>query len=274
MSWQSLYIRFDGRHVAVHSDVPELLAGVERVFAPMLAPAGAEAVGWVEVGRPGAKYQLRANGEAVREDKSLGSTLHWIGYQVVLRLMQARSDLIWLHASAAACPSGAVLIAGPAGRGKSTLVTALCARGWTYLSDDILPLDPQSDKVMPFPQTPMVRRHAKEEVPGDRIHEMKKTRFALGPGTVCREAVPVAGLVFPVYEPPSSTRITPCSSATAALLLLQNCLNFQTHGERAVHYFCELVKRLPTFQLSFQDGGRAAELISLAVEAEIAQAIA
>ena len=50
---------------------------------------------------------------------------------------------MWLHAGAAAYRSGSVMILGPWGRGKSTLVTSLYANGWTYLSDDVVPSGPE-----------------------------------------------------------------------------------------------------------------------------------
>ena len=42
-----------------------------------------------------------------------------------------------LHAAACASPRGAVLLAGSSGRGKSTLLAALLARGHRMLADDV-----------------------------------------------------------------------------------------------------------------------------------------
>jgi hypothetical protein len=46
-----------------------------------------------------------------------------------------------LHAAAVAGPSGAVLLAGDSGAGKSALLAALVARGWPMLTDDLAMVD-------------------------------------------------------------------------------------------------------------------------------------
>ena len=40
----------------------------------------------------------------------------------------------------------------PGGRGKSALSTSLLGLGWKYLSDDIVPFDPATLAVHPFPK--------------------------------------------------------------------------------------------------------------------------
>ena len=73
-------------------------------------------------------------------------------------------------------------------------------------------------------------------------------------------------MVFPVYRRGCHTELLPCSPATAALELLQNCLNFPSHREAAVRYICDLVRKVPAFRLSYSDGSLAAELIAQAHE--------
>lgn len=55
-------------------------------------------------------------------------------------LLQARG-LELLHASAVRCPSGVVLFCGTSGTGKSTLASALAARGYEPWSDDMAALE-------------------------------------------------------------------------------------------------------------------------------------
>jgi hypothetical protein len=264
-----LYVAFDGRQVAVHSNLPEIRAEVERIFERLLDPEAGNIVARLEVRQEGGKYRLQESGE-VAEQESLEAMVHALDHGVVLHLIKARSDLLWLHASAAAWQGKGVLIAGAAGRGKSTLVTQLCARGWTYLSDDVVPLDPRSNQAKPFPRAPMVRVNDGEEFPGDRVYEIAKTAVLLQAEAVCRTPVPIVALVFPAYDGRSATRIAPCPPAAAALEMLQNCLNFPIHREIAVRYLCDMVKRLPAFQLSFNQGDVAAALIAQAVEEGLA----
>ena len=66
------------------------------------------------------KYNVSGITEACIEYGSLADTVERLRHEVVLRLIQARSDLMWLHAGAAAYRCSSVMILGSWGRGKST----------------------------------------------------------------------------------------------------------------------------------------------------------
>ena len=266
MNRQTLHVGFGGSKVAVYSDAPEVLAGLKRIFREMLESEPTRTVERLEVQRRDGKYNVWGITEAYIEYGSLADTVERLRYEVVLRLIQARSDLIWLHAGAAAYRGSSVIILGPWGRGKSTLVTSLYANGWSYLSDDVVALDPNSGRAFPFPLTPMVREDPGEELPLERLSELRKTVVLLLPKRISRDPVPIRTVVFPVYRRGCHTELLPCSPATAALELLQNCLNFPSHREAAVRYVCDLVRKVPAFRLSYSDGRLAAELIAEAHE--------
>ena len=266
MKGQTLQVGFGGSKVAVYSDAPEVLAGLRRIFREMLESEPTRTVERLEVQWRDGKYNVSGITEASIECDSLANTVERLRYEVVLRLIQARSDLLWLHAGAAAYRCSSVMILGAWGRGKSTLVTSLYANGWTYLSDDVIPLDPNSGRAFPFPLTPMVREDPGQELPLEHLSEVRKRVVLLRPERVCRDPVPIRTVVFPVYRRGCHTELLPCSPATAALELLQNCLNFPSHREAAVQYVCDLVRKVPAFRLPYSDGRLAAELIAQAHE--------
>jgi hypothetical protein len=135
---------------------------------------------------------------------------------------------------------------GAWGHGKSTLVTSLYAQGWTYLSDDVVPLDPNSDRITPFPQTPRVRDNRGQEMPRDHLRGQEKVEIALNPERVCRQALPVSAFIFPQYALDTPSDLIPCSPATATLELLQHCINFARHRETAVRYLADLTTCRPS----------------------------
>jgi hypothetical protein len=263
---RTLHVGFGGSKVAVSSDSPEVLAGLKRIFREMLESEPTRTVERLEVRWRVGKYNVSGIAEGCIEYGSLADTVERLRYEVVLRLIQARSDLLWLHAGAAASRCSSVMILGSWGRGKSTLVTSLYANGWTYLSDDVVPLDPNSGRAFPFPLTPRVREDPGQELPLERLSELRKTVVHLLPERVCRDPVPISAVVFPVYRRGCPTELLPCSPATAALELLQNCMNFPSHREAAVRYLCDLVRKVPAFRLSYSDGRLAAQLIAQAHE--------
>lgn len=248
---QTLYITFAGQQVVVQSNAAEVLAGLERNFRRMLAPEPTTPVGRLEVWHKDGLYHLAGNGATRLVDRSLANILGHLGRQVILSLIQSRPDLLWLHAGAVAGQERAMIISAPSGRGKSTLVSGLCGQGWTYLADDIVPLDPARGRIMPFLQTPMVRRGPSREMSRHCPGKLKKTEVNLEPKSISWDSVPVGALVFPSYSANSSKGLIPCSPARATLELLANSLNFVDHREAAVRYFSKLVKDVPAFYLSF-----------------------
>ena len=71
--------------------------------------------------------------------------------EVALAAYQARDNLMVFHAAAVASGDSCVVLPGAGGSGKSTLTTALLDRGFTYLSDDMVPIDRKSHMAVPMP---------------------------------------------------------------------------------------------------------------------------
>ncbi|MFV0307628.1 MAG: hypothetical protein ACK5OX_07780 [Desertimonas sp.] len=65
---------------------------------------------------------------------------------------EAARRRIVLHAGAVAAGDDAVVIVGPSGAGKSTLVAGLVRDGLSYLTDELVVIDPGSFEVAPYPK--------------------------------------------------------------------------------------------------------------------------
>ncbi len=264
---RAFLIAFSDRGVVVHSDDPDVIGALERIFSMMRASACAgRTVGDLEVGREGGRYAVRGVAGVTLEDGTLADAMRCVRSSVVQLLMDARPELLWFHAGAAALRGQAVLFPGPAGGGKSTLVTSLCARGWSYLSDEIAPLDPGSHTVLPFLQAPAVREDPGRDMPPEWVGMASKERVPLRADVVCREPTPIAAVVRPSYRRDARAELVVSSHATSALHLLEQCGNLAGHREGAVSYVCALVQRVPCFSLSFSDGEAGAEVVARELE--------
>jgi len=259
---KTLYVAFNGRQVAVNSNVPDVIELVEHGFSEMLEPEPTRIIGKLEVFRVGEEYHLAGmNNMVIDEYRSLEDILEWFAKEVIHYLIQASPDLLWLHAGAAAYQDNAVIFPGAWGRGKSTLVTSLCEEGWTYLSDDIVPIDMNSGRVIPFHRTPTVRKNSGQEMPSHRLGELQKIEIKLNQGSLCQKPAQIVAILFPIYDHGSSARIAPQSPANAALELLACFMNYENHGAGAVRYVCSLVEQFHASRLYYGNGKSAAELI-------------
>lgn len=66
-------------------------------------------------------------------------------------------EFVPLHAGAVTRGGVTLLLPGPAGAGKTTLTTLMIMRGWSYMSDDLVPIDERSLRAHPFPKPLNVR---------------------------------------------------------------------------------------------------------------------
>ncbi|MBN1993730.1 MAG: hypothetical protein JW953_13595 [Anaerolineae bacterium] len=255
-----LHITFGQHRVTVQSESPEVLAGVERRFGQMLNSGSGREAGRLEVWPEGQLYALAGPRQPKTERGELPAILRSLEYQAVMLLVEARPDLLWLHAAAAANAGGGVLFLGPWGHGKSTLAACLYAQGWAFLADDIIPLEPRLDRLFPFPQTPGLRRGG-PTISRQILRHLPKADAPLRPEGVCRQAAPVRALIFPRYQADAPARLEPCSPAKATLGLLQQCVNFAAHRGAAVRYLGRLAAQQPAFHLTFSDAQSAAALV-------------
>lgn len=251
MSLPPLYVTFGQHQVEIVTAIPDIHATLTLWFAAMLELQPSCIIKRVQITPTGDGYFMQAGEtvqETIREELWL---LQAVKYEVVTGLIAARSDLLWFHAGAVVNDQGAIVVAGPGGSGKSTLVTHLYNQGWDYLSDDVIPLDLTTGKILPFPQTPRVRQNTGELVPSDRLAEVPKVEVILERDRVCWEAVEVRAIVFAKYDPDTSAQISPCSPGTSALELLRNCINFSDHKQVAMQQVSELSRQVLVFQANF-----------------------
>jgi hypothetical protein len=258
-------IGFGGRQVVVESDEGPLLVAVRAPFRALEAPAPDPDAPHLLVSRRPDGYVVTGGREGISRLGSLEETLVSVRYEVVRQLIEARSDLLWLHAGAVARGGRALLIVGPGGVGKSTLATALLDRGFRYLGDDVAPIDLGTGRVVPFPTAPTVWRHPGRWVVPEAVTALPRADVRVTPRSVARAPVGVAALVFPRYVAAGPSAVERCAPGEAALTLLQQSLNFPSHRETAVRWACQLAAGRPAFRLAYADVGRAVELLTTSV---------
>ena len=263
-SSDTLGIGFDGQQVVVHSPCPEVLAGVARTYGAMLVSPTSSALGRLSVTRQNGTYHVGGKCGGGTGAGPLDAVLRAVRYHVALHFIEARPDLLWLHAGGVARRGRAVLVPAPGGQGKSTLVTRLCGRGWTYLGDDVVSLDPAMGMAYAFPQMPAVREDPARDVAPEDVPALPKVDVPLDPASVCRRPTPIGTVVLPVYRRHGSTELVRCGPAEAALAILASTLNFPRHREAAVRAVARLVERVRLFQLTYATADAAAELIARA----------
>jgi hypothetical protein len=134
----------------VECDHPEVRDELGRWAAPLRAETGGEALRIrLRARGPGAPYlEVAGKRRAHGAPEDLVPALEGLVYD---RLLRPERGLAVLHAAVAARGRRAVLFLGDSGAGKSVLSLRLARRGWTYLSDDLAPVD-GSGRVLAVPR--------------------------------------------------------------------------------------------------------------------------
>jgi hypothetical protein len=172
------------------------------------------------------------------------------------------ADRLALHAAVLAWDRRALVFPAGSQAGKSTLALALLADGWTYLSDDVAPLDPAAWEVAPFPRLlhlrpptlallPAASPHVRIVSAACRDDEGHSVVLAAPLAPPARsERYPVAAVIFPRYLPAEPAGLARLPAGVAAVRLLQHTLNGGTLGTEAFRWAIDLARRVPAYALT------------------------
>ena len=138
-----LFAGFNGRQVEIDCGSDRLAFQVRLRLNHLLAAAdpGASAALRLTLSEPAASYVELRDSTGRYVAGSLEHVLYFVRKWTTADFAAAHPHLLWLHAGAAAKDGAVVLLAGPTGAGKSTLVVRLLERGWRLFGDDVVPVD-------------------------------------------------------------------------------------------------------------------------------------
>jgi len=135
----------------------------------------------------------------------------------------ARDHLV-LHAGAVARGDATVVVAGPSGRGKSTLTAALVQHGFDYLTDEVVALDPSTGAVRTYPKPLDLDARALDLLGLDDLDAGASNRKAkVDPARLGRSRSEDGHLTLLVLlADPGATAAEPLTAAQALVELLTN----------------------------------------------------
>lgn len=204
--WESFVVETDGPEAAIVCDV----SGDAREWRLSYTPTRIVLSNWPV------------------EGKGLWQLMLILRYALVSRARFERRDLHTVHGACVASPEGGLLFPGRNGTGKTSLALSFLRTGYSYLTDDVCPIDLGSLSVTPFPK-PLGIRNASgwaqlkalwsppEWVPTPRgAWLLPATSFPIS-----HDPVPVRSVVFPRFEAewPGPPELETLSAGRAAAML-------------------------------------------------------
>jgi hypothetical protein len=211
--------------VEIDTDREEIEALLTRLWDPFLTTAPGAVDASFRVGHGGGQMAL-AEGDLEIPHDDVWAMVDAMRYRI-LEIVEARlAGYVTLHAAAVARDDRLLLLAGESGAGKTTLTLALLRDGWTYLSDDVAPIDVSTGEVAPFPKPLGVKEPSAWEGVAAAFRDLPAAPrpvrgFLVPPATFSIGTEPLAPnlLVFPRFrrgDPLVVEELTPAKAAALA----------------------------------------------------------
>jgi HprK-related kinase A len=177
-----------------------------------------------------------------------------------------------LHASAVERDGRVLVMTGQSGSGKSTLSALLGSRGWRFLGDEFVLLDPESGEPVPFPRLISLKNSAIAAMQAEQPDGRFGPLLAGTPKGDIRHMVPPADaiarmgqggvpalLLFPRYGYPGAVREV--APGETFMRLTQASTNYVALGEAGFTSLTSFVKSVPSRAIDYQSGDEAIALV-------------
>ncbi|KQT31875.1 serine kinase [Sphingomonas sp. Leaf412] len=177
-----------------------------------------------------------------------------------------------LHAAAVERDGRCVILTGESGAGKSTLATLLMARGWRFMGDEFVLIDPATGTASPFPRAISLKNesvaHVARAMPDARLGPLlsdtpKGTIRHLAPDARAIAAMDVpaapALLLFPRFG--AARDVRGVDRGEAFVRLTQASTNYTMLGEAGFDALARLVTDVPAVAIDYPDGDTGVALV-------------
>lgn len=241
------------------------------MFGALSASAAREEMPLIDLGRISRgggphRWLIERPGKGARTVAGSAQLLYEVDKDLTVALQYARPDLLFLHAAVLELDGRCLALCGPSGAGKSTTTFALLNHGFSYLSDELAPIDVARGVVHPYahalclksaPPLPYRLPSAAINV-GATLH----VPVAALPGRRTLQPAPLAALVFLGSRGSlRATPLTPLSAASASARVLSCTLNALAHPHAGLDAAVAIASGVPAFELDAGDLRAAAEVL-------------
>lgn len=180
--------------------------------------------------------------------------------QVLPGLIDHDGHLV-VHGGTVVTPFGGLMVVGPSGRGKSSLVTALGLAGNPIQNDDtaIIDLTGTGADVRPIyagirllPDT--LAHFFPPDTPTSPVSHYATKRRVQCPEMLTEDPAPLAAVLFPTGEPTDRVRLDPLPSARVCMDLIAQSMALDptdlTRARTRLQQAAEVARRVPGFALT------------------------
>lgn len=188
-------------------------------------------------------------------------------------------NYLQIHAGAITKNSKGIILPACTNGGKTTLILGLLMRGFKYLSDEVVLVDPETCRIFPFPKNLCLKEGSFKLFDPSRIgiqmkeHHVRPSKGALSFINPTRIAPDVTGcpceaafLIFPYFDTSRSVQLKKIRKSEALLNMTKLLLNVPYFQEEWLDVLVGLTKNAECYSISVNSLSDTVELISHLVE--------
>ena len=157
------------------------------------------------------------------------------------------------------------------------MVAGLVQRGFEYVTDEAVAIDPATSEVHPYPKALAIEPGAFDlladlrPAPEARFAPYEATQWNVAPGSIGTGVV-VSGpcrprlVISPRYERGTATTLEPLSRARGLTVLAENAFNFGAHRKTALNDLAAVVRTCECYRLTYGALAEACTAVSMLVD--------
>lgn len=272
------FVRFAGHTVRFTSADERIRTAIETHFEYCLGEDGPLTADYRITAVDETRFSVSINGSDLLSKASLGQTLHFLMQDSLARLNGASVSHLVFHAAALTHHEKGVILCGKSGSGKSTLAAWLTAGGMRYLTDEVIALPLNDEKISGFCRSIVLKQGSafvwrrlavaeSQTILHLEDHSAWLPPTLLHPDAICPSVTPRL-LLFPQYTPGASLlvhRLTPAETLFRLMQCLVNSRNFADGGMTSA---ARLARQTAAYTLEYSDLDSAAQWITRALSTE------
>jgi hypothetical protein len=233
--------------------------------------SGIDLRGAVGRGRAGDGYSVSVAGRGELQAEHLGEFLFLFEKELTIALEGLCPRLLFVHAAALGLGGAAIMLVAPSGSGKSTTTWALLHHGFTYLSDELAPIDLNGLVVHPYPHALCLKADPPQPypLPVATLRTVSTLHVPVSdlPGSPADRPYPLRAVFFLTYAPTErDPMIVPIGAGVAAAQIVSNLLNGLAHPAAGLDAAIRIARTVPCFNLRTTDLGRTCQAVRMAVQ--------
>ena len=201
------------------------------------------------------RYRLKGGSKDRLDDLTLPELLDTLLDEVVHSLIDKLDSAVALHAASVGWGAASVLIAGQTGAGKTSLAGWLVAKGFEFLSDELVVVTDQRGTTASFPRPLLAKPGTQELIAILAQSGHPQTLATAGNTVICLERPSAAAersrqaglIIFPHYVAGSELELTSSTPAMTGMRLMEcnlNARNLAGHGFPTLSAFARNVPAL------------------------------